>query len=53
MPIKVPVAEMQGVLSGAADLHYGNNVNLIGGHTYRVTVTLTGEHATVTVPAPK
>lgn len=45
MAIKVPVAEMQGVMAGAGDLHYGNNVDLVAGHVYRVTVTLSGERA--------
>jgi hypothetical protein len=53
MAIKVPVAEMEGVIAGATDLHYGNNVDLVGGHTYRITVTLNGERATATVTAPK
>jgi hypothetical protein len=45
MTIKVAVAAMEGVSAGAADLHYGNNVHLIAGHTYRITVTLNGERA--------
>jgi hypothetical protein len=45
MMIKVPVATMEGVTSGLADLHYGNNVHLVVGHTYAVTVTLGGERA--------
>lgn len=45
MPIDVPVAEMQGVIEGAADLHYGNNLDLVPGHVYRVTVALKGERA--------
>jgi hypothetical protein len=53
MAIKVPVAEMQGVVAGAADLHYGNNVDLVGGHTYKVTVTLEGQHAVLQATAPK
>lgn len=53
MPITVPVAEMEGVTSGAADVHYGNNVNLVGGHTYKVTVTLNGQRASLQATAPK
>ena len=53
MPIKVPVAAMEGVTSGAADLHYGNNVHLIGGHVYKVTVTLNGQRAVLRATAPK
>lgn len=45
MAIHVPVAEMQGVNKGAADLHYGNNVRLRAGHTYKVIVVLHGERA--------
>lgn len=45
MTIKVPVAEMEGVTEGAADLHYGNNVHLIAGHTHTITVRLNGERA--------
>jgi hypothetical protein len=53
MSVKVPVAEMEGVITGAADLHYGNNVDLVGGHVYRITVTLNGERAAAAVTAPK
>jgi hypothetical protein len=51
-PVKVPVAEMEGVSAGAADLHYGNNVYLTGGHTYEVVVTLNGQRAVLRAPAP-
>jgi hypothetical protein len=53
MLIKVPVAEMEGVTAGGSDLHYGNNVDMVGGHLYRVTVTLNGQRGTVTVVAPR
>ena len=53
MTIKVPVAAMQGVTSGAADLHYGNNVQLVPGHTYKVTITLSGERTIFWMKAPK
>ena len=53
MTIKVPVAAMQGVTSGAADLHYGNNVQLVAGHTYKVTITLKGERTAFRMKAPK
>lgn len=53
MTIKVPVAEMQGVSAGTADLHYGNNVHLVGGHVYKVTVTLNTDRALFHVTAPK
>lgn len=51
MTINVPVAEMEGVTEGAADLHYGNNVHLTAGHTYKVTVVLHGERAVFHVKA--
>lgn len=41
----VPVAVMEGVRSGNADVHYGNNVDLAPGHELILTVTLTGEEA--------
>jgi hypothetical protein len=53
MPIKVPVAEMEGVLAGSADLHYGNNVTLVPGHAYAVTVVLNGQRAILHATAPK
>jgi hypothetical protein len=53
MAVKVPVAVMRGVDEGVADIHYGNNVDLIGGHKYRVTVGLAGEQAVFQVTAPK
>ena len=45
MTMKVPIAVMEGVTEGAADLHYGNNVNLMSGHHIKVTVTLNGQKA--------
>jgi hypothetical protein len=52
MAIKVPVAAMEGVLAGASDLHYGNNVKLVAGHTYKVTVALKGEHTVFQITSP-
>jgi hypothetical protein len=51
MTVKVPVAEMEGVTEGAADLHYGNNVHLISGHTYKITVRLNDERAVFHIKA--
>jgi len=51
-PQKVPVAEMESVRIGPADLHYGNNVELTGGHTYRVIVTLNRQVAVLQATAP-
>ena len=53
MTMTVPAAEMKGVTSGVSDVHYGNNVSLVGGHLYRVTVSLRGEHAVLAARAPK
>ena len=53
MTVKVPIAVMRGVDEGSADTHYGNNVDLVGGHRYRIAVTLAGEHAVFQLTAPK
>jgi hypothetical protein len=53
MTTPVHVAEMQGVTAGPADVHYGNNVSLVPGHVYRITVTLNGETAVFHATAPK
>ena len=45
MATKVPVAVMQGVGAGTADLHYGNNVSMKPGHRYTIKVTVKGETA--------
>jgi hypothetical protein len=41
----VPVAVMEGVNAGAADYHYGNNVNLKAGQKVTIVVTLAGQKA--------
>jgi len=48
---QLPVAVMQGVRSGLADLHYGNNARMINGHDYMLEVTMMGEHATLDLGA--
>jgi hypothetical protein len=53
MMMKVPVAMMQGVSEGVADLHYGNNVNLVAGHIYKVAITLRGERVVFRIKSPK
>ena len=53
MAIKVPVAVMEGVGAGTADLHYGNNVTITPGHRFIVSVTVRGETARFRVTAPK
>jgi hypothetical protein len=51
MPVKVGVVAMEGVGEGRSDLHYGDNVHLTVGHTYKVVVTVGGEKATFTFRA--
>lgn len=41
----IPVATMEGVREGVADLHFGNNVELERGHVYKVDVTEGSDHA--------
>jgi hypothetical protein len=43
MATHVPVAKMRGVLSDAADIHFGNNVKLPLGQVMRIRVALRGE----------
>jgi hypothetical protein len=43
---QLPIAVMQGVHSGVADMHYGNNAQMILGHHYSLDVAMRGEHAT-------
>jgi len=43
--VMVPVAVMEGVREGAADLHYGNNVDLKAGQKVKVVVKLNGKTA--------
>jgi hypothetical protein len=51
MSDKVDAVGMYGVDEGMADLHYGNNVKLTAGHTYKVLVTVKGEKASFTFKA--
>jgi hypothetical protein len=44
---QLPAAAMQGVRSGVADLHYGNNAQMIMSHDYALEVTMMGERATL------
>jgi hypothetical protein len=44
---RVEVATMEGVGAGQSDLHYGNNVTAPVGHSFAVTVDLSGESATL------
>lgn len=41
----IQVATMQGVTSGQADLHYGNNVDAPPGHSFAVHVDFRGQQA--------
>lgn len=51
-PHKLPVAVMQGIGAGRADLHYGNNVAMPHHHRYTITVTCNHQRATFRVTAP-
>jgi hypothetical protein len=51
MAEKLEVVAMEGIGQGSADLHYGNNVSLDIGHTYKVAVSVRGEAATFTFKA--
>ena len=51
MAEKVDAMAMMGIGEGVADLHYGDNVKLTAGHTYKVVVKVKGEKATVTCKA--
>lgn len=49
---QVQVATMQGVTSGVADRHYGNNVQLPPGHAFAVDVGFRGQRATLHFTRP-
>jgi hypothetical protein len=51
MAEKLEVVAMEGIGQGSSDLHYGNNVALDPGHTYKVTVALGGQTASLTFKA--
>jgi hypothetical protein len=51
MAEKVNAMAMQGIDQGVADLHYGDNVKLTGGHRYKVVVKVKGEKATFSFKA--
>jgi hypothetical protein len=51
-PKKLPVAVMQGIGAGRADLHYGNNVAMPHHHRYRIAVTCNGQRATFHITSP-
>lgn len=50
---QLPIAVMQGVHSGMADMHYGNNARMIMGHHYSLDVAMHGEHATFDLGATR
>jgi hypothetical protein len=50
---QLPIAVMQGVHSGMADMHYGNNARMIMGHHYSLEVAMHGEHATFDLGAAR
>lgn len=45
MTAALPVVKMRGLWMGMGDIHYGNNVALHVGHTYRVTTGVKSESA--------
>ena len=51
--LAVPVMVMLGLDAPSTDRHFGNNIPLIAGHRYRVTVTMGGETATFAFVGPK
>ena len=51
-PKTIPVAVMEGISAGRADLHYGNNVSMPHHDRYTITVTLEGQRAVFHVVAP-
>ncbi len=44
-PRAVPIAMMYGIEEGPSDMHYGNNVTMPAGHTFKVAVTVSGQRA--------
>ena len=50
---QIPVAVMEGVTAGVADLHYGNNVALRRGGTYTITVRLGSDSASFKATVPR
>jgi len=51
MAEKLEAVAMEGIGQGSADLHYGNNVSLTLGHTYKLTVAVQRETATFSFKA--
>lgn len=51
--VMLPVSVMEGIGEGVADLHYGNNVAMAGGHRFVVMVTWKGERASFTFALPR
>ncbi len=51
MTDKLHVMAMYGIAEGMSDLHYGNNVKLSAGHTYKVVAVLKSEKATFSFKA--
>ena len=53
MSMNVPIAVMEGIGAGVADLHYGNNVAMPGGHKFTVRVSLNGQRASLRISSPR
>ena len=52
MTTNIPIAVMQGIGSGTADLHYGNNAIMPPGHSFTVTVTVGSQMAAAQLRIP-
>lgn len=51
-PYKLPVAVMEGIGEGRADLHYGNNVAMPHHHRFTIAVTYKAQRAAFHIAAP-
>lgn len=53
MGTSLPVAMMVGLDRNPADTHFGNNVSVSSGGSYKLMVTIKGETASFDLTAPK
>lgn len=51
-PRNLPIAVMEGIAAGRADLHYGNTIAMPHHHRFRITVTYNGQRAVFGVLSP-
>jgi len=52
MTTEIPMAVMEGIGSGTADLHYGNNAIMPPGHSFTITVTVGNQMAATLLRVP-